>query len=101
MSNLIAKKNWIGLEGKVSRNDTLEDVSEERAKELIDSGRAVYADENKSVEVNEIKGGSTPDKAENKDIEVKKVEPAETKEKPARKKRRSKAEIEAEKNQEK
>lgn len=101
MSELIAKKNWIGAEGKISRGQSFEAKNKEREKELVESGRAVYATESKSVEVKETKGGSTADKSEKKDVETKESKPTETKEqKPAKRKRRTKAEIEADKAKE-
>lgn len=96
MTKLIAKKNWIGAEGKVFRDQEFEAKTKEREKELVESGRAVYASEVKSVEVKETKGGSTPEQSDKKDVETKEVKPAETK----RRKRRSKAEIEADKAKE-
>jgi len=71
MKELTALKNWKGSEGFVKRGDSFTASTNEREKELIKSGRAIFLNENKSLEVKETKGGSTPDKIENKDFEIK------------------------------
>ena len=54
---LKAVKNWVGIEGTVKRGETFEPITEERGRELIDSGRAI-----------EVKGTPDPDvKAETKE----------------------------------
>lgn len=94
MKELIAKKSWLGLEGHVFPGNEFTASSPEREKELIESGRAVYADESKeskeSKEDKEVKGGSTPPEATGKSDET-----FETK--APKRKRRTKAQIEAEK----
>ena len=87
MSKLIAKKNWVGIEGRIFRGQEFYAFDSVREDELVNSGRAIYASKSSdfkgSLETIEINGGSKPS-----DVEVK--------DKPKRK-RRTKSEIELDK----